>query len=47
MRKTQTRDVKATWRKVGQLLDLFSPEERGNYLVNSGYDFVQMSPARV
>ncbi|HEX2801998.1 MAG TPA: IS630 family transposase [Phenylobacterium sp.] len=37
MRKAQPRDVEATWRKVGQLLDLFSPQECANYLVNSGY----------
>jgi len=37
VRKAQPRDVEATWRKVGQLLDLFSPTECANYLVNSGY----------
>ena len=37
MRKAQARDVEATWRKVGQLLDLFSPQECANYLANSGY----------
>ena len=40
MRKAQPRDVEATWRKVGQLLDLFSPKECANYLVNSGYGSV-------
>ncbi len=40
MRKAQARDVEATWRRVGQLLDLFSPEECANYLVNSGYGSV-------
>jgi transposase len=40
MRKAQPRDVEATWRKVGQLLDLFSPTECANYLVNSGYGSV-------
>jgi transposase len=39
-RKAQPRDVEATWRKVGQLLDLFSPVECANYLVNSGYGSV-------
>ena len=29
--------VEATWRKVGELLDLFSNEECANYLKNSGY----------
>ena len=40
MRKAQPRDVEATWRKVGQLLDLFSPRECANYLANSGYGSV-------
>lgn len=40
MRKAQTRDVEATWRKVGQLLDFFAPAECANYLVNSGYGSV-------
>jgi len=37
MRKAQPRDVEATWRSVGQLLDLFSPSECANYLANAGY----------
>src|SRR5579863_1172664 len=37
VRNAQPRDVEATWRKVGQLLDLFSPAECANYLANSGY----------
>ncbi len=37
MRKAQPRNVEATWRRVGQLLDFFSPGECANYLVNSGY----------
>jgi transposase len=40
MRKNQPRDVETTWRKVGELLDLFSPTECANYLVNSGYGSV-------
>jgi transposase len=40
MRKAQPRDVEATWRKAGQLLDLFSPTECANYLRNSGYGSV-------
>ena len=40
MRKAQPRNVEATWRKVGQLLDLFSPTECANYLVNSSYGSV-------
>ena len=40
MRKAQPRDVTATWRKVGQLLDVFSPQECANYLRNSGYGSV-------
>jgi len=37
MRAAQPRDVETTWRKVGQLLDVFSTEECANYLKNSGY----------
>src|SRR5215471_15382638 len=40
IRKAQTRDVEATCRKVGQLLDFFAPAECANYLVNSGYGSV-------
>jgi transposase len=37
MRAAEPRDIEATWRKVGQLLDLFSKKECANYLKNSGY----------
>lgn len=37
MRDTSPRTVEDTWRKAGQILDLFSPEECANYLKNSGY----------
>jgi transposase len=37
MRDASARTVEATWRKAGQLLDLFSPDECANYLRNSGY----------
>jgi len=40
MRKAQPRDVEATWRKAGQLLDVFSPTECANYLKNAGYGSV-------
>ena len=40
IRKAQPRDVEATWRKVGELLDLFSPAKCANYLANSGYSSV-------
>jgi hypothetical protein len=36
-RKPEPRDVEATWRKVGELLDLFSPDEYANYC-NDGRD---------
>ena len=29
--------TQATWRKLGDLLDLFSPAECANYLSNAGY----------
>jgi transposase len=37
LRDAEPRDVEATWRKVGELLTLFSPDECANYLKNSGY----------
>jgi len=37
LRDAQPRNVEATWRKVGELLDFFSPAECENYLRNSGY----------
>jgi transposase len=37
IRKAEPRTVEATWRKVGELLDIFSPKECANYLANSGY----------
>ena len=40
MRKAQPRNIEATWRKAGQLLDLFAPDECANYLRNSGYGSV-------
>src|ERR1700675_3390623 len=40
VRKAQPRKVETTWRKVGQLIGLFSPAECANYLVNSGYGSV-------
>lgn len=40
MRKAQPRELEATWRKAGQLLDLFGPQECANYFVNAGYGAV-------
>jgi transposase len=40
LRTAQPRDVHAAWRKVGQLLDLFSSTECANYLANAGYGSV-------
>ncbi len=37
LRKAAERSVDATWRRIGSLLDNFSPEECANYLRNSGY----------
>jgi transposase len=37
LRKAGERTVEATWKRIGQLLDAFSPSECANYLVNSGY----------
>jgi transposase len=37
MRKAEERAHEATWRRVGQLLDLVSSTECTNYLTNAGY----------
>jgi transposase len=37
LRNACPRTVEDTWRKVGALVDLFSPQECANYLKNSGY----------
>ena len=37
IRAAEPRDIEATWRKVGELLDLFSTKECANYFRNSGY----------
>lgn len=37
MRGAQERDVQATWRRVGDILDIVSPAECANYLRNAGY----------
>jgi lactate dehydrogenase-like 2-hydroxyacid dehydrogenase len=41
LRKEQPRTVEATWRKLGHILDLVSPEEYANYLKNSGHASVE------
>ncbi len=37
LRKAAERTAEATWRRIGSLLDAYTPEECANYLVNSGY----------
>ena len=37
LRKADERTIEATWRRIGTLLDHFSPQECANYLVNAGY----------
>ena len=37
VRTAQPRSIEATWRKIGSLVSIFSPDECANYLVNSGY----------
>jgi hypothetical protein len=39
-RKAAERTAPATWRRIGTLLDDFSPDECANYFVNSGYGSV-------
>jgi transposase len=37
MRKAAERTMEASWRRIANVLDTFSPAECSNYLVNSGY----------
>ena len=37
LRKAAERSITATWQRIGQLLDAFTPQECSNYLRNSGY----------
>jgi transposase len=37
LRKAEERTVEATWRRIGKLLDRFSPAECARYLNNAGY----------
>jgi transposase len=37
LRKADTRTVEDTWRRIGALLDCFTPTECANYLQNAGY----------
>ena len=37
LRKADERTVEATWNRIGQLLEVFTPQECANYFANSGY----------
>ncbi len=37
LRNAAERTMEATWRRIGTLLDRFSPQECANYLANTGY----------
>ena len=37
LRKAAERTVEATWKRIGILLDSFTPQECANYLANAGY----------
>lgn len=37
LRKAGERTVDATWKRIGELLDRFTPHECANYLTNAGY----------
>jgi transposase len=39
LRKAAERSVEATWKRIGGLLDEFTPGECANYLANSGYAY--------
>jgi transposase len=37
LRKADERTIEATWQRIGQLLDRFSPQECQNYISGSGH----------
>ncbi|HEY9554886.1 MAG TPA: IS630 family transposase, partial [Allosphingosinicella sp.] len=37
LRKAAERTTENTWKRIGSLLDTFSPAECQNYLANAGY----------
>ena len=37
LREASERTIEATWRKIGALLECFTPQECANYLINAGY----------
>lgn len=37
LRRSQERTTEDTWRRLGNLLDHFTPKQCSNYLVNAGY----------
>jgi transposase len=37
LRKADERTVEDTWRRIGTLLEAFTPKECSNYIVNAGY----------
>jgi transposase len=37
LKKAAERTIEATWRRIGQLIDRFSPHECANYFKNAGY----------
>jgi transposase len=37
LRKAQERTIDALWQRIGELLDLFQPQECANFFANSGY----------
>jgi transposase len=40
LRKANERTVEDTWRRIGKLLDCFSPAECANYIRHAGYAYV-------
>ncbi len=38
MHKAAERTIEATWKRIGTLIDRFTPTECANYLRNAGYD---------
>ena len=37
LRKADERTIEDTWKRIGSLLDCFTPQECANYIQNAGY----------
>ncbi len=47
LRNADERTVEATWQRIGQLLDRFTPQDCANYFANVGYASIYRDHALV